>query len=251
MIEADKRPGALLLLAYSLLVYGLALATSLYLVGFLGNWIVPKSVDSGLGSGFAASLAVNVLLLAVFGVQHSVMARQRFKRAWTRIVPAAAERSTYVLATALALALLLGQWQPMPEPVIWRVQSALGARVVWAVFWIGWAVVATSTFLIDHLELTGIAQPLAVLRGRSLDEPQFRTPFLYRYVRHPLYLGFLLGFWATPVMSAGHLLLALGMSVYILVGVALEERDLVARFGDRYLDYRARVGMLLPGRKAR
>jgi len=194
---------------------------------------------------------VNLLLLGLFAVQHSVMARRSFKRWWTRIVSPAVERSTFVLATSLVLALLLWQWRPISEPVVWRVQSAVGAELVWAVFWLGWVVLLISTFLLNHFELFGLRQVFAHATGRDLPAPEFKTPLFYRYVRHPLYLGFLLAFWAAPVMTAGHLLFSIGTTGYILVGIWFEERDLIAQFGERYHRYRSEVGMLLPGRRAR
>jgi protein-S-isoprenylcysteine O-methyltransferase Ste14 len=196
--------GAFLSLLYGLAAYAFFLATFLYAIGFAGNLVVPKSIDTGTTAPVAQSLIVNLLLLALFAVQHSVMARQSFKRWWTRIVPPAVERSTYVLAATLALALLLWQWRPIPEPVIWRVDSAIGMQFVWGIFWLGWTVLLASTFLINHFELFGLRQVFARLAGHDLPETEFRTPLVYRYVRHPFYLGFLLGFWASPVMTAGH-----------------------------------------------
>ena len=242
--------GALFSLVYGLVVYALFLATFLYAIAFAGNLFVPKSIDTGAPVSLVEALIVNLLLLGLFAAQHSVMARRSFKRWWTRIVPPAVERSTYVLAATLALALLLWQWRPIPEPVVWSVESTIGAHLLWAVFWLGWTVLLVSTFLINHFELFGLRQVYARLAGRELPEPEFRTPLLYRYVRHPIYLGFLLGFWAAPVMTAGHLLFSIGATGYILVGIWFEERDLIAQFGERYHRYRSQVGMLLPGRKA-
>jgi protein-S-isoprenylcysteine O-methyltransferase Ste14 len=242
---------ALASLCYSLLVYAASLGALGWLTGFLGNLVVPKSIDVGAVSSVGVAVAVNVALIAAFGVQHSAMARPAFKRAWTRIVPRAAERSTYVLATTLALALLMWQWRPIPQPLIWALEGPIVQAILRGVFWLGWALAVLSTFQIDHFELFGVSQSLMLLRARDPRPPEFRTPFLYRYVRHPLYLGLLLAFWATPVMTAGHLLFAAGMTVYILAGTLLEERDLVAQFGNRYREYRAQVGMLLPARKAR
>jgi protein-S-isoprenylcysteine O-methyltransferase Ste14 len=235
---------------YGLVAYALCLGTLLYAIGFVGNLFVPKAIDTGAPVFLADALLVNLLLLGLFAVQHSVMARRSFKRWWARIVPPAMERSTYVLAASLALALILWQWRPIPQPVVWNVESRTGANLLWAVFWLGWAVMLLSTFLINHFELFGLRQVYARLAGRELPEPEFRTPLLYRYVRHPLYLGLLLGFWAAPVMTAGHLLFSIGCTGYILVGIWFEERDLIARFGDQYRRYRNQVGMLLPGRRA-
>ena len=165
-------------------------------------------------------------------------------------MPPIVERSTYVLAATSVLALLLWQWRPISTPVVWRIGSETGTQIVWAVFWLGWAVLLISTFLINHFELFGLRQVFAWRNGAKPAEQQFRTPFLYRYVRHPIYLGFLLGFWATPVMTAGHLLFSMATTGYILVGIWFEERDLVAQFGDAYRTYRSHVGMLLPHRRA-
>jgi methanethiol S-methyltransferase len=243
-------------LLYGVMAYVIFFATFLYLVGFAGNLIVPKSIDIGLPLGateapLAATLLIDALLISVFALQHSVMARPAFKRWWTRFVPKAVERSTYVLFASAALILLFAQWRPIATPVLWHVEGAAAMALI-AVHWTGWGVLLASTFLLDHFELFGLKQVFMRLTGREPSPPVFRTPLFYRRVRHPIYLGFLLAFWATPIMTAGHLLFAAGMSVYILIGIGFEERDLIALFGDRYRAYREQVGMLLPlpGRRA-
>jgi methanethiol S-methyltransferase len=238
-------------MAYGCIAYLFFLATFLYAICFVGNIIVPKTIDSGLPGPLAEALAVNVLLLGLFAVQHSVMARRGFKRWWIRMVPEAVERSTYVLFATAALALLCWQWRAIPEPVIWSVQAPLAIAAFQAVFWLGWALLLLSTFLINHFELFGLRQVIGRLFNWQTPEPVFKTPFVYKRVRHPIYLGFLLAFWSTPVMTAGHLLFAIATTGYILIGIWFEERDLVAMFGDTYRHYRTQVGMLipLPGRR--
>jgi methanethiol S-methyltransferase len=231
------------------LIYGLAsyLVFSLsfaYTVAFIGNHWVPKSIDVGSESGLAQSILIDVVLLGVFAIQHSVMARPAFKRWWTTIIPASCERSTYVLISSLLLILILWQWRPIAT-TIWRVEG-LPAVILTAICWIGWLIALASTYLIDHLELFGLRQVLDALSGAAARVTSFKTPLLYGLVRHPLMLGFLLAFWATPHMTAGHLLFAVMMTAYILVGVRLEERDLVAQFGATYEQYRQRVPMLMP-----
>ena len=243
--------GALLTVLYGIAVYALFLATFLYAIGFVGNILVPKSIDSGVTGSLAEALLVNLALLGVFAVQHSVMARRSFKAWWTRFVPPAVERSTYVLAATLALALLLWQWRPINEPVVWSVTDPVAILAIQAVFWLGWGVLLVATFLINHFELFGLRQVYARFTGRPIPAAEFRTPLLYRHVRHPIYLGFVLAFWAAPVMTAGHLLFAIATTGYILIGIWFEERDLVAHFGDRYRAYREEVGMLLPRPKGK
>ena len=241
---------SLLAAIYGIFAYVIFLPTFLYAIGFIGNLGVPKSIDSGLTTTLPEAIGVNLALLGVFAIQHSVMARPGFKRLWTRIVPPAIERSTYVLLASLVLILLFWQWRPIPA-LIWTVTDPRGILALQVIFWLGWLILLMSTFLLNHFELFGLQQVFTSAAKGDLPTPQFRTPLFYRYVRHPLYLGFLISFWATPVMSAGHLLFSAGASGYILVGIWFEERDLIAVFGDRYRRYREQVGMLLPLRSGK
>jgi protein-S-isoprenylcysteine O-methyltransferase Ste14 len=236
---------------YGVLVYLLSFLTLLYTIAFTGNLPVPKAIDTGATASSPAAFAIDVLLLGLFAVQHSVMARPAFKRAWTRFVPHAVERSTYVLFASAALLFLFWQWRPI-SGVVWSATDSIAIVVLQAIFWAGWGLVLLSTFLINHFELFGLQQVFARLRGKPLPRPEFKTPSLYRWVRHPLYLGLLLAFWATPTMTLGHLLFAIANTGYILIGLSLEERDLLAVFGDQYRRYRQQVSMLvpLPRRKA-
>lgn len=233
-------------MGFALVAYAIFFATFLYLIAFVGDlpW-VPLTVDRGPDAAVGTAVAVNLALIAIFGIQHSVMARQGFKRFWTRVIPAPAERSVYVLLASAALILLFTQWRPI-DGTVWQVTQPLVAGILWALFALGWLIVLTSTFLINHFELFGLQQAWFNLRGRAAAAPQFRQPFFYRMVRHPLYSGFFLAFWATPHMTYGHLLLAGGMSIYMLIAIVYEERDLVALFGKDYEDYRANVGKLTP-----
>jgi len=239
-----------LTLAYGVVCYAFFLVTFLYAIGFVGNLLVPRGIDDGAIAPLAETLIVNTLLLGLFAVQHSVMARPAFKRWWTRYVPKPAERSTFVLFATAALALLMWQWRPLPAPV-WTIADPLWTTALWALFAAGWATVLISTFLINHFELFGLTQVWARFTGREVKAPAFATPAFYKYVRHPIYLGFILAFWATPVMSVGHLMFAIATTGYILVGIYFEERDLIAHFGDRYRKYRRDVGMLVPKLRAR
>ena len=232
-------------LTYGAITYLLFLGTFLYAVAFVGNMPVPKTIDSGAAGPIVSALIIDILLLGLFAIQHSVMARPGFKRWWTRLVPHSVERSTYVLFASVTLLVLYWQWQPIPQP-LWSITSQMGLAVTQAIFWFGWAMVLVSTFLINHFELFGLRQVYARLRGRTLPAPVFKTPLLYKRVRHPIYVGFLLAFWATPDMTVGHLLFAAGTTGYILIGIYLEERDLIGLFGDEYRRYRAQVPMLVP-----
>ena len=235
-----------LYLLFGVAVYLIFFATFLYLIAFVGNLGgVPHSVDVGPGASIAGATAVDLALIALFGLQHSIMARPAFKARWTQLVPAPIERSLYVLFASLTLIVMFLFWRPIPA-LLWEVTNPIGAAILWGLFWLGWLTVLLSTFLISHFELFGLVQVWSHARGRTLPDPVFRTPLLYRVVRHPLYLGFFLAFWATPRMTDGHLLLAAGMSVYMLIAIGHEERDLVGLFGPQYEDYRRRVGMLTP-----
>ena len=237
--------GGLTAMLYGTLTYLLFLGTFLYAIAFVANLPVPKTIDSGPTGPIVPSLLINALLLGVFAIQHSVMARPAFKRWWTRMVPQSVERTTFVLFASLALLLLYWQWRPMTG-IVWSTTDPLAAVFLETISWIGWAVVLASTFMISHFELFGLRQVLARFLGRELPAPEFRTPMFYKVVRHPIYLGFLLAFWATPTMTVGHLLFAIATTGYILIGIWLEERDLIALFGDQYKRYRQQVSMLIP-----
>ncbi|MFI5456080.1 MAG: methanethiol S-methyltransferase [Isosphaerales bacterium] len=234
-----------LALAYGVASYLAFLAAFLYAAGFAGNLLVPKSMDSGPKDSLPVAVLVDLLLIGLFATPHSVMARPAFKRWWTRFVPPPLERSTYVLASSLLLGFLFWQWRPIPS-VVWQVENAVGRLLLHAVFWTGWTIVLVSTFLIDHFDLFGLRQVYLYAAGRPYTPVGFKTSGLYRYVRHPIMLGFLLAFWATPAMTLGHLLFAAATTVYILVALQFEERDLVSFHGERYQAYQKQAGMLLP-----
>jgi protein-S-isoprenylcysteine O-methyltransferase Ste14 len=238
--------------AYGVLSYAVFLASFLYAVGFVGNLLVPKSIDSPPASALPGALLVDVLLLGLFAVQHSVMARPAFKAWWTGFVPRSVERSTYVLLSSLLLALLFWKWQPIAGTV-WAVEHPLGRAALQLLFWLGWLIVLSSTFMINHFDLFGLRQVYLRLRSEPYTPLPFVQVALYRFVRHPIMLGFLIAFWAAPVMSFGHLLFAAATTGYILIGIFLEERDLARAHGERYAQYRREAPMLipLPRRKSR
>lgn len=232
-------------IGYGVVSYLSFLAAFGYAIGFVGNVGVPRSVDHAIAAPVGQAVVVDALLLALFAVQHSVMARPAFKHWWTRIVPQQVERSTYVLIASATLGLLYWQWRPLPAQV-WDVTIPAARLGLWALFWVGWATVIATTFMISHLELFGLRQVFLAWRGKPHSETGFRAPLLYRVVRHPMMLGFVIAFWAAPTMTAGHLLFAVATTGYILIAVQLEERDLGAALGPEYRDYRRRVPMLLP-----
>jgi protein-S-isoprenylcysteine O-methyltransferase Ste14 len=234
---------------YGLAAYFVFFGTILYAIGFVSGLMVSKTIDSGTVVPLSEALVINILLMSLFAVQHSVMARKQFKEWWTRYVPKPVERSTYVLLASLALVLLFWQWRPIPA-VVWQVTDPAIAQAITGLSLVGWLLVFTSTFLINHFELFGLHQVANNLVGRDAPNVRFRTPVLYRVVRHPIYLGFIIAFWAAPVMTGGHALFAAVTTAYIFVGILLEERDLVELFGDEYRHYRERVSMLIPWRRS-
>jgi methanethiol S-methyltransferase len=232
-------------LLYGIVSYAAFLVTILYAIGFVMGVGVPKNIDTGTGTSPGEALIINLALMSLFAIQHSLMARKRFKQWWTRYVPKAIERSTYVLLASLCLMLLFWQWRPMPA-IVWQVRNPDAAVTLATISFVGWVIVFTSTFLINHFELFGLQQVTANLAGHEIPAPRFRTPLYYKFVRHPIYLGFIIAFWAAPEMSVGHLLFASVTTAYIVVGIFLEERDLTEQFGDDYRRYKEKVSMLVP-----
>lgn len=234
-------------MVFAVAAYFIFFATFLYLIAFVGNLFVPLTIDEGgAQTSVAVAIAVNVTLIALFGIQHSVMARKEFKAAWTKVVPKPIERAIYVLTASAMLCILYYFWQPIAGDV-WRVENTYLAAGLWALFALGWVIVLASTFLINHFELFGLQQVWRNMRGQHEAPFKFRTPLFYRLVRHPLYSGFLLAFWATPHMTWGHMLFSIGMSIYILIAISYEEKDLVGYFGQQYEQYQRDVGTLVPG----
>jgi protein-S-isoprenylcysteine O-methyltransferase Ste14 len=241
--------GRFIAFLYGLASYVAFFVAILYAIGFLSGLAVPKSIDTGTAGPMAEAFIINLLLMSVFAVQHSVMARQGFKQWWTQFVPKSVERSTYVLFSSLALILLFWQWRPIPT-VVWQIDNPQIAMAMMGLSFAGWLIVLTSTFLINHFELFGLHQVANNLVGREMPTPHFRTPLYYKFVRHPIYLGFIIAFWVAPTMTVGHLLFAAVTTAYIFVGILLEERDLIDLFGDDYRRYKDRVSMLVPWRKS-
>ncbi len=242
--------GRIISFLYGVLAHLGFLVVFLYLIGFLGNFVVPKSIDSGQAGPVAQAMLINVILIAIFGIQHSVMARPGFKQWWTRFVPQHIERSTYVMISNLLVALLIWQWQPMVG-VIWNVEHPVGASVLWGLFGIGWVMIVLTSFVINHFDLFGLRQVYLHLRGMEYTPLEFKAKWIYKYIRHPLMLGWIIAFWSTPQMSAGHLVFAVGTAVYILIAIQYEERDLVKFHGEDYENYRRQASMLLPFMKKR
>lgn len=238
--------GRILSFIYGIVSYVIFLGSFLYAIAFVGDFWVPKTVNSGPESATLwQALGINVLLLGLFAVQHSVMARGGFKKWWTRIIPSQVERSTYVLLSSLILIFLYWQWQPLPD-VIWSVEAGLWSGLINGLFALGWGIVLVATFMINHFDLFGLRQVWLYLKGDEITPIEFQEPGLYKYVRHPLMLGFLIAFWATPVMTLGHLVFAIATTGYIFVGIWFEERDLLQYHGEKYKEYRNRVNRIIP-----
>ncbi len=238
--------GRVLSFIYGVIAYIIFLGSFLYAIGFVGDFGVPKTINSGLeATGLWWALGINVLLLGVFAIQHSVMARPGFKKWWTKIVPPHLERSNYVLLSSLILILLFWQWRPLPD-TIWLVETEFGSYLLIGLFWVGWGIVLLSTFMINHFDLFGLRQVYLHLKNKEITPIEFQEPGLYKYVRHPLMLGFLIAFWATPHMTLGHLVFSIATTGYIFIGIWFEEQDLIKYHGKRYQKYRKQVRMIIP-----
>jgi protein-S-isoprenylcysteine O-methyltransferase Ste14 len=248
IVRKEDSLGKFVAFLYGIIAYFVFLISFLYAVGFVEGMIVPKTINSGSAGPLGEAIVINLLLMSLFAIQHSVMARPQFKAWWTQYVPASVERSTYVLLASVTLLLLYWQWRPMAS-VVWQINEPMLAAAIVGLSFIGWLIVLTSTYLINHFELFGLQQVTNNLSGTAMPAPRFRTPLYYKFVRHPLYLGFIIAFWAAPTMTAGHLLFAAVTTAYIVLGALLEENDLIALFGDEYRRYRKSVAMLVPWRK--
>ncbi len=230
---------------YGIVCYLIFFGTFLYAAGFVGNVLVPKSMDTGGETPIIEALVINLILLGIFAIQHSLMARKGFKKVWTKIVPEPIERSTYVLFTSLALILLFWQWRPMGS-TLWNLSGTLWGSILIGISALGWLLVLVSTFLIDHFEIFGLKQVYLNLKGKDAQSIDFKKPSIYKYVRHPIYFGFILAFWATPIMTTAHLLFAIATLGYILIGIYFEEKDLISLYGDKYREYKKSVSKLFP-----
>jgi protein-S-isoprenylcysteine O-methyltransferase Ste14 len=240
-----------IILLYGIIAYVVFLIAFLYAIGFVGNIIVPKSIDSGAETTIYSSIFINVILLSVFALQHSIMARPAFKLWFNSIFSPAMERSTYILLSSLALILIFWQWQPITS-IVWKIENTILSRIITGIFFLGWLIVLLSTFMINHFELFGLAQIFDNLKNKKTPNPKFQTNYLYKLVRHPLMLGFLIAFWATPTMTVGHLLFALVTTIYIFVAVKyLEEKDLRKAIGEKYETYQKEVPMIIPFTKSK
>ena len=230
---------------YGLICYLIFFATFIYTIGFVGNLIVPKTLDSDLNGTLIQGILIDILLIGVFAIQHSLMARPSFKEWWKKIIPNSIERSTYVLMSSLALLLLFWQWRSLGG-IIWNIQNPIISNIIYGIFALGWLIALLSKFMINHFDLFGLRQVYLYLRGQEYEYLGFRTPGFYKYVRHPIMLGFVIAFWATPIMTVSHLIFALGLTIYMLVGIKLEETDMISIYGNLYQEYRQQVSMLIP-----
>ncbi len=230
---------------YGVVCYLIALIAILYSIGFIGNLIVPKTLDSNLDGSLIKGLLIDILLLGLFAIQHSLMARQNFKKWWIKIIPEPIERSTYVLIASLALLLLFWQWNSLGG-IIWNIQKPIIYNIIYGIFALGWLIVFLSTFMINHFDLFGLRQVYLYWRGQEYEYLGFRTPGFYKYIRHPIMLGFVIAFWATPLMTVSHIVFAIGTTIYVLVGIKLEEMDMIYIYGNLYQEYRQQVSMLIP-----
>lgn len=234
-----------IVLLYGVIAYFLFLGAILYAIGFVGNLVVQKTIDGTPGVSLVQAILINASLLLLFALQHSIMARPAFKRWWTRFVPEPIERSTFVLMASLCLLVMMWKWQPMGG-IVWSVQNKVGIVILTGLFFLGWAIVFISTFLINHFDLFGLRQVWVYFRGKKYEPLAFRIPIFYRFVRHPLYLGFLIAFWSTPVMTVAHLFFAAITTGYILTAIRFEEKDLITHYGEKYLNYKKWVPKIIP-----